>query len=163
MKAFTILLFNLFLFSNIEGSFSIDSLLEYLQQTGYYEIIQAVKFYYGNDVAISVCKELVQSRHCETVVRVYMINNYVVYSLKLSRASNKTPQTLEKNPELKDLVKEPKEIVKPLLNYLLKFYDILKRNMKEEEKIKTFFENINSNKIILKILPAPKELALKED
>ena len=161
MKAFTILLFNLFLFSNIEGSYSINALLDYLQQSRYYEIIQAVKINFGDDVAISVCIELVHSNHCDEIVRVYMTNSYVVYSLKLAKASNQTPQKLEENPKLEELVPEPKEIVKPLLNCILKYYDVLKKNMKEED-IQNFLNNINSSKLIIRKLPEPIEFPSRE-
>ena len=39
-------------FSNIKGGYSIDYALNYLQENGYYDIIQQIKIYLGDDVAI---------------------------------------------------------------------------------------------------------------
>ena len=78
MKAIRYLFYMMLLLSNIEvlkGDYSIDTFLNYLQEKGYYDLIQAVKTYFGDDVAISVCQELVQSNDCETVVRIYMTNS----------------------------------------------------------------------------------------
>ena len=61
--------------SNIKGSYSIEALLNYLQEKGLYDFLVEVKSYYGNDVSISFCKELVKSYDCETVVRVYIATN----------------------------------------------------------------------------------------
>ena len=75
MKTIKYLFYMILLLSNIgvQGSnYSIDILLEYLEGKGYYDLIQESKIIFGNDVAIEVCKELVQSSDCETVVRVYM-------------------------------------------------------------------------------------------
>ena len=63
------------LLSNIEvlrGDYSIDTLLDYLQEKGYYNIIHSVKVLFGDDIAFDVCKELAHSHNCEEVVRVYM-------------------------------------------------------------------------------------------
>ena len=39
---------------------------------GYWVIIEDVKMYFGIDVSIDFCEELVPSPHCEEVVKVYM-------------------------------------------------------------------------------------------
>ena len=75
MKIIRYLFYMILILSNIEvlrGDYSIDSFLDYLQEKGYYNLIQAIKNAYGDDIAIKVCKELLQSNDCEIVVRVYM-------------------------------------------------------------------------------------------
>ena len=79
MKTLRYMFYMILILSNtntevLRGDYSIDALLDYLQETGYYDIIQSIKIYFGDDVAIDVCKEFVQTNHCETVVRVYMTN-----------------------------------------------------------------------------------------
>ena len=58
--------------SNIKGNYSIATLLNYLQEKGLYELLVEVKSYFGNDVSISICKQLVATSDCETLVRVYI-------------------------------------------------------------------------------------------
>ena len=53
---------------------SINFFLNYLLETGYYDVIEAVKKVYGNDIAIEVCKEFLQSNDCEEFVKVYLSN-----------------------------------------------------------------------------------------
>ena len=75
MKTIRYLFYMMLLLSNIEvqgGDFSINAFLDYLQEKGYYEVLQAIKIYYGDDIAIAVCNELTQSNDCITVVRIYM-------------------------------------------------------------------------------------------
>ena len=48
-------------------------LLDYLEKTGYYEVIIEIKSVLGNDIAIDFCKDFVQSQDCEEVVKIYMI------------------------------------------------------------------------------------------
>ena len=58
MKVIKVLLFMMLLVYE-QSHFSINELLDYLQETGYYDIIQQIKYFYGDDVAICLCKELV--------------------------------------------------------------------------------------------------------
>ena len=53
-------------------NYSINSLLNYLQVNGYYEVIEKIKKEYGDDIAIEFCKEFIQSRDCEEIVKVYI-------------------------------------------------------------------------------------------
>ena len=72
MKTIRYLFYMILLLSNVEvkgGDYSIDTFLDFLQEKGYYDIIQSVKVYFGDDIAIDVCKEFVKSNHCEEVVR----------------------------------------------------------------------------------------------
>ena len=57
------------------GDYSIDAFLDYLQEKGYYDLIEEIKNAFGDDIAIAVCKELVQSNDCEIVVRIYMVTH----------------------------------------------------------------------------------------
>ena len=59
-------------FSNIKGGYSIDDVLDYLQENGYYDIIHQIKIYLGDDVAIEVCKQFIATYDCDIIVRVYM-------------------------------------------------------------------------------------------
>ena len=59
-------------FSNIKGGYSIDYVLDYLQENGYYDIILQIKIYLGDDVAIEVCKQFIATYDCDIIVRVYM-------------------------------------------------------------------------------------------
>ena len=63
-------------FSNIKGGYSIDYALNYLQENGYYDIIQQIKIYLGDDVAIEVCKQFIATYDCDTIVRVYMDSHF---------------------------------------------------------------------------------------
>lgn len=74
MKAISILLLIIF-FAYEQSSYSIDTLINYLQESGYYDIIQQIKLIYGDDVAISFCQELVDTGDCRTVVKIYMTPN----------------------------------------------------------------------------------------
>ena len=58
-----------------ENPYSINPFIEYLQENGYYELINDVKCKITTDVAIEVCEMLVESGHCEEVTRIYMICN----------------------------------------------------------------------------------------
>ena len=35
-------------------------------------MLELIKIYYGNDVAIAMCKELVKSNHCDSIINIYM-------------------------------------------------------------------------------------------
>ena len=72
MKLFNLLLLTLAIIAKVKGSYSIDSFITELENNGYYDIIVQVNRYYGNDVAIEMCKSLTQSFSCEELVRVYI-------------------------------------------------------------------------------------------
>ena len=71
MKALAVLLC-LLIVLDVKSSFSIDDFLNYLQETGYYDIIMKIKYYYNVDIAISFCKEFIKSNDCDLLVRVYI-------------------------------------------------------------------------------------------
>ena len=78
MNSFRYLLCMILILSNIEplkGEYSIDSFINYLQEIGYFNLIQEIKLFYGEDIAVDVCEKLVDNNNCEAVVRVHMIDN----------------------------------------------------------------------------------------
>ena len=75
MKAIAVLLLIIFIVDG-QSTYSIDAFLDFLQENGYYEIILQVKMTFGDDIAIDVCKQLVQTNDCEIVVRTYMTSSH---------------------------------------------------------------------------------------
>ena len=73
MKSFIILFLLIFIVINSKDSYSINNLLNYLQDNKLYDILVEVKTYLGEDVAISLCKDFVPTNHCEDVVKVYIV------------------------------------------------------------------------------------------
>ena len=74
MKYTIILLFVLLLVTkeDLGDNYTINTFLKYLQENGYYEVINEIKCEISTDVAIEFCEILTESPHCEEVVRVYM-------------------------------------------------------------------------------------------
>ena len=138
MKTIRYLFYMILLLSNVEvkgGDYSIDTFLDFLQEKGYYDIIQSVKVYFGDDIAIDVCKELVQNNHCEDVVRIYMTSDPGSGSQGRPPVHGKEIlEYFEKNYKINKEIKE-------LIGFILSFYDILIQNMNREEII-VFIENI---------------------
>ena len=54
------------------NQYSINTFLDYLQETGYYDLIYDIKCIFDTEIAIDFCLEYVGSPHCEEVVRIYM-------------------------------------------------------------------------------------------
>ena len=75
MKPLIFLFLILTTISNIKGDYSIEAFLNYLQEKGLYDLLVEVKTYFGTDISISFCKELIKSIDCDTVVRVYISPN----------------------------------------------------------------------------------------
>ena len=73
MKYFIILFLLNFIVINTKEDYSINNLLNYLQDNKLYDILVEVKTYFGEDVAISLCKDFVPTNHCEDVVKVYIV------------------------------------------------------------------------------------------
>ena len=61
-----------FIIFNIDLRYSITVFIDYLQNTGYYELIENIKHILGDDIAIEFCKDILGSKECEEAVRVYM-------------------------------------------------------------------------------------------
>ena len=71
MKVLAVLLSLLIVF-NVKSGYSINEFINYLQETGYYEIIMQIKHYYNADIAISFCKEIIKNSDCDLIVRIYI-------------------------------------------------------------------------------------------
>ena len=77
MKVSIFLLLILLIQLSVQTDYSIYSILNYLQEKGYYDIIAQVKYHYGDDVAIDLCKGIIPSIDCKEMVRVYIAPNKV--------------------------------------------------------------------------------------
>ena len=73
MKILSLLL-TLTIIINIKCEFTIEALLNYLQENGIYDLLAEIKLYLGEDVTIMLCKTFVETIHCEEVVRIYITN-----------------------------------------------------------------------------------------
>ena len=147
MKILEILLCIIFILSNvgIKGStYSIDILLNYLQETQYYDIIYQVKLIFGDDIAISVYKSFIATNQCEDVVRIYM-----------DPAGSRPGQKNSKRRGLKCKLTLSRFFIppakRPVVICVLCFYDTLKIAMNENE-ITELIEKIIGKKNI-KLIP----------
>ena len=156
MKVIRYLLYMMLLMSNIEvlrGDYSIDSFLDYLQESEYYNLIQAIKNNFGDDVAMDVCKELFKSNDCETVVRVYMTNDSGSGSSTKSKIQRHIDTSIYEEiieyfeNKYTNIIEEMKNLIKLIISY----YNSLLENMNKEEIIK-FIERIIKNSKILEQL-----------
>ena len=161
--------------SNIEvqgGSYSIQPFLDYLQEKGYYEIIQAIKNSFGDDIAIAVCKELTKSNDCEEVVRVYMVFVDEDDNQGGSGMHLMPPRYIANISEIIEYF-EKKCIIKTeekreLIEYILRYYSILIQEMKDDKELIKIIQRITKikcliedKKIIKEPLDKPTELIPK--
>ena len=72
MKAFVVLMLCSLIVLNVKADYSIDSFINYMQEKGYYELLELIKYYYGIDIAIDFCKELIKTYDCSLLIRVYI-------------------------------------------------------------------------------------------
>ena len=72
MRALLFILLPFIIFNVDLTQYSIITFIDSLKQSGYYEVIRIIKIQFGDDIAIAICKEFVQSNDCETVVTTYM-------------------------------------------------------------------------------------------
>ena len=113
MKLFSFLL-ALTIIINIKCDFSINYLLDYLQEKGLYDIIKEIKIYFGDDIAIDVCKSFVETVHCDEVVTKYI---YI--------GPNRMPRFF--NNSSSDIIDDDNTPEEPL-NKKEKFSDIIEEN-----------------------------------
>ena len=150
MKTIVCLFYMMLLLSNIgvlRGDYSINPFLDYLQEKGYYDIIQSVKIYFGDDIAIDICKELAPTIDCETVVRVYMTGENESGSEGNKRIKRPPPNDTQTYQQILEDLKNKynmSEEMYHLIEIILSFYDNLLNNMNREEIIE-FIEKIISN------------------
>ena len=152
MKSFELLLFIIFILSNVGvkgSSFSIDVLLDYLQEKQYYEIIYQIKLIFGDDITISVCKSFIATNHCEEVVRTYMTSA----GSRGQRAAIRVPTEEDLSPECRYILSNyfilPAK--RPVVICVLYHYDTLEKSMNENEIIE-LIEKIVGKRLI-KLLP----------
>ena len=154
MKIIKYLFYLILILSNKEvlgGDYSIDPFLDYLQGKGYYELIQAIKNTFGDEIAISVCKELVESNDCETVVRVYMISGGGGSGQRRARRRI-DPEIYEKIFEYFENKYTLNEDLIKLIETILSYYYDLKENMTQLEIIRLIekiIKNQKNGKLIL--------------
>ena len=148
MKTLLYLFCIILILSNIEvqgGSFSIDDFLDYLQEKGYYDIIQAVKNSFGDDIAIAVCEELVKSNDCEIVVRIYMTNGGGGGGPNKAK-SNVNKKLYEEIIEYLEKIYKIDEKLRELIELILSYYSTLIESLSKEEiinLIKRIIDNQN--------------------
>ena len=124
MKAILLLLLSLIILkanSQNNNNYSIDSFLDYLQESGYYEVIFGIKLSYGNDYAIGFCKTYVaMTSDCELVVVIYMIIRI------RARADIKE---IDVKPSSNSTVQDEIKKIDEMMNYIKQTYlDILLKN-----------------------------------
>ena len=81
------------------SEYSIDTLLDFLQTNEYYNMLELVKIFYGNDIAIEMCKELVKSNHCNSIIKIYM---------QTHRARGIQQNEIDNRPNLEYIIFNPK-------------------------------------------------------
>ena len=132
MKALGYLLL-IFIVSIGHATYSINALIDYLQENEYYDIIYSIKIFLGNDVAIEYCKLIVETEHCEEVVKVYM-----KAGAGQSRAPRKYPTEDDLNLESRIIYDKLKlddvdDTKRQLVIIILSFYDTLIKKMTDAE------------------------------
>ena len=166
MKTIKYLFYIILLLSNIgvQGSYySINILLDYLQETQYYDLIQKLKIAFGNDVAIDVCKELAKNNDCGEVVRIYMVNEPEPYEIESDEDGSGVwihhapPIYILNVTEILNYFEEYCKIKKgtekrKLIELMLRYYATLIQQMKDDKEIISFIKNIIKMKCIRKDL-----------
>ena len=116
MRTLIILLFSLLTISNVKGDYSINSFLNYLQEKGFYELFAEIKYFFGDDVSISFCKDLFPTRDCENVIRVYIPSK-----TRADRPYEEVNLEQIVEPYLLELRKATGKTNEQILNYLRKY------------------------------------------
>ena len=143
MKAILFLLLSLIILkanSQNNNNYSIEYFLDYLQNSGYYEVILGIKLSFGNDYAICFCKTYVtMTLHCEEVVVIYMTPITAIPEEK---------ETEDKPPSNNTLQHEIDKIDE-MMNYIKqKYLDILlKNNNNDINEVNDKFEKLKNTLI----------------
>ena len=94
-------------------SYSIDPFLSYMEENGYASILHEIKCNLGDDVAISVCKEIIQSNDCDTYIKVYLIcpnkiknKNMILEDYLLSESVRKILFVNKTEEEIKKIIEK---------------------------------------------------------
>ena len=154
MKTIRYLFYMMLLLSNTEvlgGDNSKDTFLNYLQEKGYYDIIHSVKVLFGDDIAIDVCLELIQSDDCKEVVRVYMPGEIKIAIPEPHIDTQIFKEILDYIENKYNISKEMSELIEVIV-----YYSLI-GNMNKEEFI-DIIERIIRSKRILNHLEQNKEM-----
>lgn len=156
MKALGYLLLIAFMLSIGHAGFSINELIDYLQINGNYDIIYLIKCCFGDEVAIEYCRNIVETDHCNEVVKIYMAN--CGGNSGGRRAPRKYPTENDLNLQARIIYDKLNldtvdDVKRKLVIIILSFYDTLIQNMTDAE----IYNFIN-----LKILKRRRFIPLKE-
>ena len=119
MKALFIILLSLIIVLDVKADYSFETFINYLQEKGYFELFEQIKHYYGNDIAIEFCKELIKSADCEQVIRIYISS--------ISRGKDEEIISLESiifNPDNYDIYKDNSLDIRGVIEKIKKIYNI---------------------------------------
>ena len=163
MKAIGYLLLAAFIISNIDGfaNYSIKTFIDYLQESGQYDIIFAIRKFLGNDVAIEYCKQLVETEHCDDVVRVYMNKENDSSSSGPRKIPPKLPSEDDLNLESQiifDKLAINNDDEKSEIIIILSFYDILNKRMTDVEIYDFLDSKILKRRRIIPLTELEKDL-----
>ena len=164
MKAIGYLLLAAFIISNIDGlaNYSIKTFIDYLQESGQYDIIFAIRKFLGNDVAIEYCKQLVETEHCDDVVRVYMNKENDSSSSGPRKIPPKLPSEDDLNLESQiifdKLAINNDDEKREMIIIILSFYDILNKNMTDVEIYDFLDSKILKRRRIIPLTELEKDL-----
>ena len=115
------------------NSFSIDTFKDYLKNNGLFEVIQSIKYAYGQDVAIISCEELNRNcnGNCKKLVTDYMKEKQSINGKRIEGELNKnstliSSETEEFSHTSKDKYDRPPE--KPIKQPLI-YWKIMKNSI----------------------------------
>ena len=158
MKAIGYLLLAAFIISNIDGfaNYSIKTFIDYLQESGQYNIIFTVRKFLGNDVAIEYCEQVVGNGLCDDVIRLNM-NEY--------NGPGKIPSKLPSEDDLNlesqiifDKLAINNDDEKSEIIIILSFYDILNKRMTDVEIYDFLDSKILKRRRIIPLTELEKDL-----
>ena len=157
---------------------SINFFLNYLQKSGYYDVIERIKKVFGSDIAIEFCKEFLQTNDCKEAINVFMSNkdkakrapSYTSFYIKIeenSKIKNEELISQEFDKAKEKLVVNKIGLIELLykddnIKVLLKFYsekDIILKSLKiiKRKRLVLFDKDI---KIIEKRLLVKQKLVI---
>ena len=69
MKSLLILFCFFLIIVNTKEDYTFETLFNYLQDEGFLPILREIKINLGDDIAISMCKEIAKTQQCETIIK----------------------------------------------------------------------------------------------
>ena len=135
------------MFSLGHANYSINAVIDYLQDNSQYEIINLIKCCFYDDVAIGFCKQLVETESCDEIVKIYM-------ACEKGPGSNIIPTVDDLSLEAQIIYNKIKldnvdDVKRQLVIIILYFYDDLIQNMTDEE----IYNFINTKILKRKYIP----------